>query len=64
MSKFILFSISGIELDRQVVDPIKQVALRSSIRGFKDNYYDSDADVVVLAGEIHTGRKVVSGLTS
>ena len=64
MSRLILLSISGVELDRQVVTPIKQVAPRSSIRGFKDDYYHSDADVVMLAGEIHVGRKVVSGLTS
>jgi len=62
MSKLILLSISGAELDRQVVTPIKQVAPRSSIRGFKDDYYHSDADVVVLAGEIHVMRKVVSRL--
>jgi len=64
MSKFILLSISGVELDRQVVTPIKQVAPRSSIRGFKDDYYHLDADVVVLAGEIHVNRKVVSRLAS
>jgi hypothetical protein len=64
MSRLILLSISGTELDRQVVTPIKQVAPRSSIRGFEDDYYNSDADVVVLAGEIHVGRKVVSRLTS
>ena len=58
----ILFSISGMELDRQVVTPIKQVAPRAAIRGFKDDYYDVDADVVVLAGETHLWRKVVSEL--
>jgi len=62
MSKLILLSISGIELDRQVVTPIKQVAPRTAIRGLKDDYYDVDADVVVLAGETHLGRKVVSKL--
>jgi hypothetical protein len=55
-----LLSVSGIELDRQVVTPIRQVALRASIRGFKDDYHNVDADVVVLAGETHLYRKVVS----
>jgi hypothetical protein len=64
MSKLILLSISTMELDRQVVTPIKQVSPRSSIRGFRDDYSHLDADVVVLAGEIHVGRKVVSRLPS
>jgi hypothetical protein len=65
MSKFILtplLAISGLEMDRVVVLPIKQIAPRSSIRGFKDDYHDVDADVVVIAGEIHAVRKVVSKL--
>ena len=65
MSKFILtplLAISGVEMDRIVVSPIKQIAPRSSIRGFKDDYHDVDADVVVIAGEIHETRKVVSKL--
>ena len=62
MPKLILLPISGIELDRRVVTPIKQVAPRSSIRGFKDDYHHLEADVVVLAGEIHVMRKVVSRL--
>ncbi len=49
-------------MDRIVVSPIKQIAPRSSIRGFKDDYHDVDADVVVIAGEIHETRKVVSKL--
>jgi hypothetical protein len=43
-----------------VVNPIRQVAKRSTIRGFKDDYYHLDADVVVLAGETHLFRKPVS----
>ena len=65
MSKFILtplLAISGLEMDRVVVLPIKQIAPRSSIRGFKDDYHDVDADVVVIAGEVHATRKVVSKL--
>jgi hypothetical protein len=55
-----LLSISGEELDRTVVTPIKQVTPRWTIRGFKDDYYGVDHDVVLLAGETHAGRKVVS----
>jgi len=40
-----------------VVQSIKEVAPRSSIRGFKEDYYHVDADVVILAGETHLGRK-------
>ena len=49
-------------MDRVVVLPIKQIAPRSSIRGFKDDYHDVDADVVVIAGEVHALRKTVSKL--
>ena len=45
---------------KTVVNPIKQIAKRSTIRGFKDDYYHLDADVVVLAGETHLYRKPVS----
>ena len=45
---------------KTVVNPIRQVIKRSTIRGFKDDYYDVDADVIVLAGETHVGRKPVS----
>jgi hypothetical protein len=47
------------ELDRTIIQPIKQVAARSSIRGFKDDYYHVDSDVVLLAGETHVWRKPV-----
>ena len=33
---------------------------RSSIRGFKDDYYHVDTDVVLIEGEIHVMRKPVS----
>ena len=55
-----LHSSLGMEYAKTVVYPIRQVARRSSIRGFKDDYYDVDADVVVLAGETHLNRKPVS----
>jgi hypothetical protein len=50
----------GMDLAKTVVYPIKQVAPRSTIRGFKDDYYDVATDVVVLAGETHFFRKPVS----
>jgi len=50
-------SVLGMEFAKAVVQPIKQVVPRSTIRGFKDDYYHVDADVVVLAGETHLGRK-------
>jgi hypothetical protein len=37
------------DLDMTVIQPIKQVAPRSSIRGFKDDYYHVDSDVVMLS---------------
>lgn len=45
---------------KTVVNPMRQVVNRSTIRGFKDDYYHLDADVVVLAGETHLYRKPVS----
>jgi hypothetical protein len=54
------FTCSGWELERTVTLPIKQVVPRSSIRGFKDDYYHVDTDVVLIEGEIHVGRKPVS----
>ena len=49
-----------MEYAKTIVYPIRQVARRSTIRGFKDDYYDVDADVVVLVGETHHHRKPVS----
>ncbi|KAI9450405.1 hypothetical protein BJY52DRAFT_1227242 [Lactarius psammicola] len=40
-----------------VVGHLKEVVPRSSIRGFRDDYHDVDADVVVLAGQTHLGTK-------
>jgi hypothetical protein len=50
----------GFDFAKIVVGDLKQVVPRSSIRGFKDDYHDVDADVVVLAGQIHEGTKPVS----
>jgi hypothetical protein len=52
----------GAEFAKTVVQPIKEVAPRSSIRGFKEDYYHVDANVVLLAGETHSSRKPVSRL--
>ncbi|KAF8266933.1 hypothetical protein EI94DRAFT_1830358, partial [Lactarius quietus] len=50
-------SVVGMEFTKIVVGHARQVFPRSSIRGFKDDYYDVDADVVVLSGLTHLGRK-------
>jgi len=50
-------SVLGMDYAKTVVNPLRQVAKRSTIRGFKDDYYHLDADVVVLAGETHLYRK-------
>jgi hypothetical protein len=52
-------SSTKYELDRTIIQPVKQVAPRSSIRGFKDDYYHADSDVVQLSGETHVWRKPV-----
>lgn len=57
---FLSPSSSKYGLEKTIVQPMKQVVPRSSIRGFKDDYYHVDADVVLLAGEIHLRRKPVS----
>ena len=51
---------SGWELEKTIIRPIRQVVPRSSIRGFKDDYYYVDADVILVEGEIHSKRKPVS----
>lgn len=45
---------------KNVINPIKQVAPRDSIRGFVDDYYHHTEDVLLLRGEIHYERKPVS----
>ncbi|KAI0308222.1 hypothetical protein B0F90DRAFT_1807467 [Multifurca ochricompacta] len=46
----------GMDYAKTVVSPAKEVVYRSSIRGFRDDYYHVDADVIVLAGETHLYR--------
>jgi hypothetical protein len=57
---FLSPSSSEFGLEKTIVQPMKQVVLRSSIRGFKDDYHHVDSDVVLLAGETHLRRKPVS----
>jgi hypothetical protein len=54
------FPYSGWDLEKTVTQPIRQVVPRSSIRGFKDDYYHVDTDVVLIEGEVHLWRKPVS----
>ncbi|KAI9509096.1 hypothetical protein F5148DRAFT_1148555 [Russula earlei] len=49
--------VTGMDYEKTIVNPISEVVHRSTIRGFKDDYYDVDADVVILAGETHLYRK-------
>ncbi|KZP31372.1 hypothetical protein FIBSPDRAFT_724960 [Athelia psychrophila] len=50
----------GMDYVKHVATPVKQVAPRNMIRGFVDEYDHSDADVLLLAGELHLGRKPAS----
>jgi len=47
----------GRDLAKTVVQPIKEVVHRSTLRGFKEDFYHVDADIVVLSGETHLFRK-------
>ncbi|KAH8993725.1 hypothetical protein EDB92DRAFT_376405 [Lactarius akahatsu] len=47
------FNTFGMDPAKLIIGPARLVAQRSSIRGFKDDFHDEDADVVVLAGETH-----------
>ena len=49
----------GMEFARVVVGHLKKVVPRSSIRGFKDDYHDVGADVIVIAGQTHINAKPV-----
>ncbi|KAG6331977.1 hypothetical protein ID866_7110 [Astraeus odoratus] len=50
----------GMDYVKNVVNPIKLVAPRDSIRGFVDDFYDISEDVLFLKGEIHYERKPAS----
>ncbi|KAH9058115.1 hypothetical protein EDB87DRAFT_952861 [Lactarius vividus] len=50
-------NVLDADLAKTIVGHLKEAVQRSSIRGFRDDYHDVDADVVVLAGETHIGTK-------
>lgn len=41
-----------------------EVAKTSELRGFLDEYGDSDADILFLEGEIHSDTKPVSAINT
>lgn len=47
----------GMEMTKTVVEPIRQVAPRSMLRGWVDQFYDKTEDVLLLEGEVHLERK-------
>lgn len=47
----------GMDWTKTVVDPIKQVARYSALRGFIDEFAGFNQDVVLFEGELHLGRK-------
>lgn len=49
----------GMDYLKSVVQPIKQVAPRSSLKGLVDDYAHLDENVVLLEGETHLNRKPV-----
>jgi hypothetical protein len=48
-----------MEFAKSVVNPIKQVAPRSRLRGMVEDYNEISTDILVLEGETHLGRKPV-----
>jgi hypothetical protein len=56
----VLYTFDGaLNMDyvKHVVNPIRQVAPRGSIRGYVEDYYRFTEDVLLLRGEIHYERK-------
>lgn len=49
----------GMEYSKAVVDPIRQITPRKALHGFKNDFEDRKEEVVLLAGEVHYGRKPV-----
>lgn len=47
----------GMEYSKAVVDPIRQITPRKALHGFKNDFEDRKEEVVLLAGEVHYGRK-------
>lgn len=50
----------GMDYVKNVVNPIRQVAPRRTLRGLREDYGHLTADVVLLTGEVHHERKPVS----
>lgn len=46
----------GMEYSKAVVDPIRQIAPRKALRGFKNDFEGRKEEVVLLAGEVHYRR--------
>jgi len=46
-----------MDYQKAVVDPTRQVAPRSTLRGFLDDYGDLRTDVLLLAGDVHQPYK-------
>ncbi|KAH8991851.1 hypothetical protein EDB86DRAFT_2806423 [Lactarius hatsudake] len=51
------FNTFGIDPAMLIIGHAILVVQRSSMRGFKDDFHDEDADVVVLAGETHLNTR-------
>ncbi|PBK61615.1 hypothetical protein ARMSODRAFT_990619 [Armillaria solidipes] len=47
----------GMEFSKAVVDPIRQITPRKALHGFKNDFEGRKEEVVLLAGEVHHGRK-------
>lgn len=50
-------SVRRSDLAKAVVEPIREVVERTTLRGFVDDFADVDTRVLLLEGEIHNGRK-------
>lgn len=49
-----------MQFTKSVVEPIKQVAPMTVIKGFIEDYRNVTADIIFLEGEIHIDRRPVS----
>ncbi|KAG8909061.1 hypothetical protein FRC01_007170, partial [Tulasnella sp. 417] len=47
----------SIDYHKSVVQPIKQVAPLRWVKGWQDDYKNTDTDILLLEGETHLGRK-------
>ena len=58
-SDILMFRLN-MDYIKNVVNPIRQVAPRDSLRGFKEKFGQFAENVLYLQGEIHYERKPVS----